>query len=135
MPFTYLGLPLGTTKPNVNDFSPLMNKIERRLAGVSRFLSYHGRLLLVNSVFFCPAHLLYVQPEIASIGDQTNRCVQNVLFWSKGDINRRGTYLVAWESTCKSKEQDGIGIIDIKTQNNALLLKFLDKFYNKVDIP
>lgn len=51
MPFTYLGLPLGTTKPTISDFSPLMNKIERRLSGVSRFLSYSGRLILVNSIF------------------------------------------------------------------------------------
>lgn len=33
-----------------------------------------------------------------------------------------------------SKEQGGLGIIDIKDQNTALL-KFLDKFFNKSDIP
>jgi hypothetical protein len=42
---------------------------------------------------------------------------------------------VAWETTCKSKDQDGLGIIDIESQNNALLLKFLDKFYNQADTP
>lgn len=31
LPFTYLGLPLGTTKPKVIDFLPLVNKCERRL--------------------------------------------------------------------------------------------------------
>jgi len=51
MPFTYLGLLLGTTKPSILDFSPLVTKIERRLSGISRFLSYQGRLILVNSVF------------------------------------------------------------------------------------
>jgi hypothetical protein len=51
MPFTYLGLPLGTTKPSLLDFTPLLSKIERRLSGTSKFLSYHGRLTLVNSVF------------------------------------------------------------------------------------
>jgi hypothetical protein len=55
--------------------------------------------------------------------------------WSKGDINRKGTCLVAWESACKPKDQGGLGIIDIKDQNNAMLLKFLDKFYSKSDIP
>lgn len=34
LPFTYLGLPLGLTKPRVQDFLPLVNKCERRL-GVS----------------------------------------------------------------------------------------------------
>jgi hypothetical protein len=32
-PFTYLGLPMGTTKPKVEHFSPLVSKIERRNLG------------------------------------------------------------------------------------------------------
>ena len=31
LPFTYLGLPLGTTKPTVQDLSPLVGLVERRL--------------------------------------------------------------------------------------------------------
>jgi hypothetical protein len=50
MPFTYLVLPLGTIRPNVPEFAPLVCRIERRLAGISKFLSYNGRLILVNSV-------------------------------------------------------------------------------------
>jgi len=33
MPFTYLGLPLGTTRPSVQDFTPLLSRMERRLSG------------------------------------------------------------------------------------------------------
>ena len=55
--------------------------------------------------------------------------------WSKGDINRRGTCLAAWEIACKPTNQGGLGIIDIKSQNSALLMKFLDKFYNEAEIP
>jgi hypothetical protein len=51
MPFTYLGLPLSLTKPNIQEFTPLLSKIERRLTSISRLLSYNGRLILVNSVF------------------------------------------------------------------------------------
>ena len=60
--------------------------------------------------------------------------IENIAF-GEGDINRKGTCLVAWETTCKPKDQGGLGIIDIKSQNNALLLKFLDKFYNKSEVP
>lgn len=42
--FTYLGLPLGLTKPKVEDFSPLVSKWERRLIATSTFLSQAGRL-------------------------------------------------------------------------------------------
>ena len=32
VPFTYLGLPMGTTKPSATDLMPLVCKIERRLS-------------------------------------------------------------------------------------------------------
>lgn len=135
MPFTYLGLPLGTTKPSLEEFSPMLNRIEKRITGISRFLSYHGRLILVNSVLsalptFYMCSLKLPPQIIKQIDIYRKHCL-----WSRGDITRRGTCLVAWETACKPKDQGGLGIIDIKSQNNALLLKFLDKFYNKADIP
>jgi hypothetical protein len=51
MPFTYLGLPLGTTKTTIEDFLPLVSKCEKRLVSTSiTFLSQAGRLQLTNSV-------------------------------------------------------------------------------------
>jgi hypothetical protein len=50
LPFTYLGLPLGTTKPRVADFLPLISKYERRLQATSMFLSQAGRLQMTNAV-------------------------------------------------------------------------------------
>jgi hypothetical protein len=135
MPFTYLGLPLGTTKPTIQDFFPLLNKIEKRLCGVGKFLSYHGRLILINSVFtalpiFYMCCLKIPPQVIKQIDVFRKHCL-----WSKGYINRRGSCLVAWETACKPKDEGGLGIIDIKNQNSALLLKFLDKFYHKDDTP
>jgi hypothetical protein len=49
-PFTYLGLPMGTTKPRVEDYMPLMDRTERRMTSTSAFLTQAGRLQLVNSV-------------------------------------------------------------------------------------
>jgi hypothetical protein len=64
-PFTYLGLCLGLTKPQVKDYAPLICRIERRLSESSQFLSYAGRLQLVNSVisslptyYMCSLNLL-----------------------------------------------------------------------------
>jgi len=39
------------------------------------------------------------------------------------------------EPTCRSKAEGALGIINMESQNKALLLKFLDKFYNHADIP
>jgi hypothetical protein len=49
MPFTYLGLPLGTTRPTVDEYMPLLNWIEKRMMGISSLLTYAGRLIMVNS--------------------------------------------------------------------------------------
>lgn len=48
--FTYLGLPMGINRPKVIDFSPLVDRIERRLYATSALLSYGDRLTMVNSV-------------------------------------------------------------------------------------
>jgi hypothetical protein len=48
--FPYLGLPLGLTKPKVEDFLPIVNRIERRLTSTSIFLNEAGKLEMVNSV-------------------------------------------------------------------------------------
>jgi hypothetical protein len=48
--FTYLGLPMGLTKPQVKNYAPLISRIERKMLATSQFLSHAGRLQLVNSV-------------------------------------------------------------------------------------
>jgi hypothetical protein len=59
MPFPYLGIPMGTTKPTIRDLSPLTDRIERRLTASASFLSYGDRLILVNSVLSSmPIHFL-----------------------------------------------------------------------------
>jgi hypothetical protein len=50
LPFIYLGLPLGTTRPSVNDLMPLVSKLDKRLSGISSLMTYTGRLTLLNSV-------------------------------------------------------------------------------------
>lgn len=48
MPFTYLGLPMGTTKPRMEDLSPIMDRVETRLSACSTWLSYSGRLEMLS---------------------------------------------------------------------------------------
>jgi hypothetical protein len=35
----------------------------------------------------------------------------------------------------RPKDQGGLGITDLRAQNTTLFLKFLHKFYNRVDLP
>jgi hypothetical protein len=135
MPFTYLGLPLGTTRPSVQDFLPLISRIERRLMGLNTFLSYAGRLVLMNSVLSSlPTFYLCTLKLPISVIEQIDKYMKHFL-WDKGDINIRGGCLVSWRKACLAKDQGGLGIIDLRAQNTALLVKFLDKFYNHANLP
>ena len=44
MPFTYLGLPIRTTRPRIQDLIPLVDKVERRLSASSAMLNQGARL-------------------------------------------------------------------------------------------
>lgn len=131
LPFTYLGLSLSLTKPNVIDFSSLVNKCERRLAATSTFLNQAGRLQLTNSVFsafptFCMSTFAIHNTVISQIDKFRKLCL-----WRGADINANQRPKAAWTTVCKSKEEGGLGVINLKTQNEALLLKHLSKFFNK----
>jgi hypothetical protein len=51
------------------------------------------------------------------------------------EVQSRGPALIAWSTVYKLKDQGGLGVLNLETQNNALLLKNLHKFYNRLDIP
>ena len=134
-PFTYLGLPLGTTKPKIEDFNPMMQRIERRLSGCSTMLSYDGRLLIIKSVF-ASLPIFFTSSLALPVGvlQQINKYLRNFL-WRKFGMEDRGTALIAWSKVCRPKKQEGLGILDISLHNKALLMKNLLKFLNKEDIP
>ena len=59
LPFPYLGLPLGTTRPTIADLAPLCDQVERRMNACARFLDYGGLLTMVQSVLSSlPTHYL-----------------------------------------------------------------------------
>jgi hypothetical protein len=105
--FTYLGLPPGTTRPAVTDFLPLICRIERRLAGLSQFLSYYGRLTLVNTLLtslpmYWLSTLRFPKAVIKQIDNFRKHCL-----WEGNAIHRQGKCLVALTKAYKSKKGRG----------------------------
>jgi len=66
--------------------------------------------------------------------EQINKYRKHCL-WNGGEINRRGKCLAASETACVPQKEGGLDIIDINKQNKALLMEFMDKFYNHADTP
>jgi len=135
MPFTYLGLPMGTTKPKLEDLTPLMDRVERRLSSFSSFLSYSGRLEMVNSVLtptvtYAMCSIKLPVGVIENIDRARKQCL-----WRGNDATKKGGNLAAWSMVRRPKEKGGLAVLNLRLQNDALLLKQLYKFYNKKDIP
>jgi hypothetical protein len=134
MPLVYLGIPLGTARPQLHDLMPLVFKLERSLTIISHFLSQGARLQLVDSAltsmsiyFLCS---LSLPPGIIK---PMERILRQVL-WSD-DLDNPKQSLAAWEMLTKPKDKGGVGLVNFKNKNEGLLMKHLDKFYNRENIP
>jgi hypothetical protein len=125
---------MGLTKPQVKDYAPLIYRIERNMSATSQFLSHAGRLQLVNSVisslptyYMCSLKLPITVIEI--IDKHRKNCL-----WRGNEFQKKGYNLAAWDLVRRPKDKGGIGVINLGVQNDALLLKQLDKFYSKANI-
>ena len=135
MPFTYLGLPIGTTKPRMEDLTPLMTRMERRLSACSSMLSYSGRLEMVNSVITPIATYTMCSLKLpAGVIDNIDR-IRKQCVWRGNDRSKMGGHLAAWLMVTLPKTKGGLGVLNLRKQNDGLLLKQLHKFYNKESIP
>jgi hypothetical protein len=135
LPFTYLGLPLGTTKPNMDHFIPLVQKIERRLTSTSTFLSQGGKLEMVNLVFSSSAIFYSGSLRLhKGVIKQLDKYRKNYL-WRGADLNSKKPSKAAWPMVCIPKKQGGIVVLDLTIHNEVMLLKFLHKFFSRADIP
>jgi hypothetical protein len=134
-PFTYLGLPLGTSRPKLEHFMPLIQKIEKRLTCTSLFLSQAGKIEMVNSVFSSSAMFYTGTLKIhKGVIRQLDRYRKHCL-WRGADLQSIKPSKAAWPMVCIPKKQGGLGVLDLHSHNDAMLLKFLHKFFAQVDVP
>jgi hypothetical protein len=55
--------------------------------------------------------------------------------WRNSDSNAKSKPLVAWNKCTRPKKKGGLGVINLRSQNSYLRMKFLDKLYNRKQIP
>jgi hypothetical protein len=96
-PFTYLGLPLGITKPTLEYFLPMVSRVERRLCGIADFLNYGGKLELVKSVLSSLPIFYMCTLEIpVTILEQLVKYMRHCLWRKKNhDVQARGNALIS----------------------------------------
>jgi hypothetical protein len=114
MPFTYLGLPMGTTKPRVEHYAPLMNRVKRQLTSISLMLTQAGKLQLVNSVLSSlPTYTMCSVQVLVALLEYFDRARRYGLS-NKTESNARSRPRVAWKKCTRSKKKGGLGIINLR---------------------
>lgn len=105
-------------------FQPMLEAVQNRMEGwMSNFLSYEGRITLIKAVLLAMP-LNYMQALKIPVGviKHLDKMRQNFVW--KGNDTCKGIYrLVNWDIVCASKLNGGLGIINLRLQNDALLTK------------
>jgi len=119
----------------MDDLTPLMDRIERKLNACSSLLSYSDKLEMVNSAITPIATYTMCTLKLpAGVIENMDR-IRKQCLWRGTDRSKKGGHLAAWSTGSKPKIKGGLGVLNLRLQNDALLLKQLHKFYNKKDIP
>jgi hypothetical protein len=107
--FTYLGLPLELTKPSIEHFLPMVQRVQKRLCGIANFLNYGGRLLMVKSILaYLPIFFMCCLDIPVTIKEQVQKYMRHCLWRKKtDDVQARGSTLVAWKKSVDQNNKEG----------------------------
>ncbi|CAL1392585.1 unnamed protein product [Linum trigynum] len=137
LPTTYLGLPLGSRAASLTVWEPVIEKVQARLASwKARMLSFGGRLVLLKSVlsnlpiyflslFRAPSSViarLFFLKRIARLEK-----IYNDFLWS-GVFETKRLHWVKWDIVKTPIIRGGLGVLDLRCMNRALLGKWAWRF-------
>ncbi|KAL0455324.1 UNVERIFIED_CONTAM: hypothetical protein Slati_0871600 [Sesamum latifolium] len=124
LPIKYLGVPLVSSRLSRADCHPLIQKVDRRLAGWNHLtLSFAGRVQLIKSVlsslhtYWASAFIL--PKAVLKVIEERMRS-----FLWKG-ASGRGAEKVSWKQICRPKKEGGLGIRQVVYMNQSLMLKYI----------
>lgn len=129
----YLGIPLLKGRVTIEDFAPIIDKINSRLTSwKGKLLNKAGRLCLAKSVLSSlPVYTMQSLWLPEAICDHVDKMVRNCI-WSKGCSNRSWN-LVAWKDITQPKDRGGLGIRSARLNNEALLGKLVESMLHEKD--
>lgn len=127
----YLGVPLLHKRVTKVTFSPLVQNVQRKLAGwKGRFLSMAGRTALIRSMLMAiPYYQMQTLLLPKGVLGEIEQVCRNFL-WNQGE-HTRTPHLVAWENVKRPKDAGGLGIKDLHLQNVAFIMKLCWRLLTK----
>jgi hypothetical protein len=131
LPMSYLGLPLGAKFKSKQIWDPILEKMERKLAGWQRmYLSKGGRVTLIKSTLSSlPTYFLSLFPIPVSVAARIDTIQRNFLWGGMGEGKK--FHLMKWSQVCQPLHLGGLGIRNVRLFNRALLGKWLLRFGNE----
>lgn len=126
---SYLGFPLHFKRTLKKDWNPIVDKLQYCLENwKGKYLSLGGRVTLLNAVLSAiPTYYLSTLHLPAKVVQKIDGIKWRFL-WSNGQQNHHGYHLCNWFRICRSRTQDGLGIINLKTSSITLKSKLVWKF-------
>ena len=114
---------MGTARTTVADLMPLVSSVERKLSTAASLLDLGSKLTLVNSVITSLAIYamcsIRLPPKILDHLDKLRR----YCLWAKNtNDGLKAVSMAAWDLVCRPKHKGGLGVLDLKIQNQGLLL-------------
>jgi hypothetical protein len=128
LPMKYLGLPLGAPFKAKSIWNPIIERMEKRLAGWKRlYLSKGGKLTLIKSTLSSlPTYFLSLFPIPAGVAHRLEKIQRDFLWNGMGEETK--FHLVSWSKICEPIQHGGLGIKDLQRFNRALLGKWLWRY-------
>jgi hypothetical protein len=125
IPFTYLGFTMSEHKTTIADMEPLVATVGKRAAPWQcRFMPSAARLTLIDAYLSnLPLHLMvmFLLADGTHAGFHTHR---NRFFWEGQGIKKKFHWL-NWQEICQPKNQGGLGVMNTKAMNIALMSKWI----------
>lgn len=133
LPFRYLGVPLCAKRMSVTQYQVLIDKMVRKISDwKNKFLSYGGRLQLVQSILFSIQNYwsqIFLLPKRVMLAIES---LCRKFLWA-GDLSQTKKSLISWNSICRPKAEGGLGLIHLPSWNKANFIKLLWDVHKKAD--
>lgn len=120
----YLGIPSVSSRAVADTFEPLIQRIQKRLAGWKLVvLSRAGRQVLVGSVISAmPTHVMSTRLMPVKVLEKNDKLRWDFL-WAHDDQDKHKLHFFNWNVATNKKLAGGLGLKDLQMQNLALLGK------------